>query len=244
MSETGIYLESYGALYCALRKNCQRITLEQVDQSKPPDVWKPLLADFGRRRHLSYSLDFDSRVHVFAPQDPNWTEERKEQHRRNQERRQNQLAEQFGSEHLDRKIANFIALGPKPFSVLAHHNAYFEQVRCAFVSGASYPALVGACALGERILNHLIIDLREFYKTRNEYNMVSRKDSFSNWNLPIDTLESWGVLESTTASEFRSLMVLRNRSIHFNVNTYSTVFEDALAAIRHLGLSRSLLNFG
>lgn len=56
---------------------------------------------------------------------------------------------------------------------------------------ADYPALVGACALGERILNHLILDLRGAYAHTPEYKRVHRKDSFDDWRVPIDTLAAW-----------------------------------------------------
>jgi hypothetical protein len=135
---------------------------------------------------------------------------------------------------LEKKIENFVAMGFKPFSILAYHNNFFDQVRRAFVIGAYYPALVGACALGERILNHLILDLRGFYKHTPEYKRVCRKDSFDNWQVPIDTLEAWNVLLPKAVAELRALMVLRHRSIHFKVSTYSNLHEDALAAIHHV----------
>jgi hypothetical protein len=77
-------------------------------------------------------------------------------------------------------------------TVLAYHNQFFDQARRSFVIGAYYPALVSACALGERILNHLILDLRGFYKNKPEYRQVYRKESFDNWQIPVDTLEAWG----------------------------------------------------
>jgi hypothetical protein len=43
-----------------------------------------------------------------------------------------------------------------------------------------------------------------------------------------------GVLLPKTVAEFRSLLTLRNRSIHFNVSTYSTLRGDALAAIHDI----------
>ncbi len=43
-----------------------RVTIDTVDFSKPIADWKPLLADRGRRRHLSYSLDFDTRAHLLG----------------------------------------------------------------------------------------------------------------------------------------------------------------------------------
>jgi hypothetical protein len=212
----------------------ERITIDKVDQTKPLAEWKPRLADFGRRRHLSYTMDFDSRAHLFEEPGEGWTEEVRRLHLENRERAKAGLVRQFGSDCLDTKIANFVAVGLKPFSVHAYHNEFFEQARRAFVIGAYYPALVSACALGERILNHLILDLREFYKNTPGYKRVYRKDSFDDWQIPIDTLEAWDVLLPKAIAEFRALMVLRHRSIHFNVSTYATLREGALAAIHHM----------
>lgn len=212
----------------------ERVTIDKVDHSKPLAEWKPLLADFGRRRHLSYTMDFDTRARVFEEPGDGWTEEVRQLHFENRERTKARLAQEFGSDHLDKKIENFVAIGFKPFSVLAYHNQFFDQARRAFVIGAYYPALVSACALGERILNHLILDLRDFYKHTPEYKRVYRKDSFDDWKIPIDTLETWNVLLPKAVAELRALMMLRHRSIHFSVSTYATLREDALAAIHHM----------
>jgi hypothetical protein len=83
-------------------------------------------------------------------------------------------------------------------------------------------------------LNHLILDLREFYKNTPEYKRVHRKDSFDNWQIPIDTLEAWGVLLPKAIAEFRSLEMLRHRSIHFTLSTYATLRADAMAAISNM----------
>jgi hypothetical protein len=143
------------------------------------------------------------------------------------------LASEFGSHELDAKIANFVAIGSKPFSVISYHNVLFDQVRRAFVIGAYYPALLGACALGERILNHPILDLRDSYRNTAEYRTVARKGSFADWTHAIGTLEAWGVLLPGAAAEFRALIPLRHRSVHFNTSTYATLREDALAAVLH-----------
>jgi hypothetical protein len=212
-----------------------RFTIDKVDFSQPIDSWKPRIADRGRRRHLSYTLDFDTRAMLFEQEPgPAWSEEAVRHHIENRERVRQGLQAQFGERELDRKVADFVAIRSKPFSVLAYHNQFFEQVREAFVLGAYYPALVGACALGERILNHLILDLRAAYSSTPEYKRVSRKNSFDDWRVPIDALEAWNVLVPEATSEFRALMVLRHRSIHFNVSTYATLRDDALAAILHL----------
>jgi len=212
----------------------QQTTIDKVDQTKPLDEWKSKLADFGRRRHLSYTIDFDSRAHAFDEPSEEWDYEVRRLHLENRERAKAGLAHEFGMDHLELKIQNFVAMGFKPFSILVYHNQFFDQARRAFVIGAYYPALVGACALGERILNHLILDLREAYRTSPEYKEVHRKDSFDKWHLPIDTLEAWSVLMPKAVVEFRELAKLRNRSIHFNTSTYATARDDALTAILHM----------
>jgi hypothetical protein len=211
-----------------------RFTIDQVDFREPIEAWKPRLADRGRRRHLSYTLDFDTRAHAFDEPGPGWSEDSVRLHLEARQQVRDGLAMQFGGDRLETKVADFIALKSKPFSVLAYHNHFFEQVRAAFVLGAYYPALVGACALGERILNHLVLDLRSFYASTPAFKKVHRKASFDDWRVAIEALESWGVLLPAAVTEFRALMRLRHRSIHFNVSTYATLRDDALAAILHL----------
>ena len=199
--------------------------------------FKARIPDAGRRRHLSWGMDFDSRALTLGQKiEDEWEPHVKELHRANAERARVGLSAEFGTFNIDTKIANFIAIGTKPMSVLAYHNQFFEQVRRAFVMGDYYPALVGACALGERILNHLILDMRHFFKLEPEYKKVYRKDSFDDWNVPIATLEAWHILLPTAVTEFRALLQLRHRSVHFNAGTYNTLRDDALAAVLHMRL--------
>lgn len=212
-----------------------RPTIIDVQGQMP--IWeaKSRIPDAGRRRHLSWSFDFDSRASMMGeiPQD-DWSPERVEMHRVNQAGYRQGMIQEFGEHAIDAKIENFVAIDTKPISVLSYHNAFNHQVRRAFVMGDYYPALVGACALGERILNHLILDMRDHFKATPQYRHVYRKDSFDNWDVPIDALEAWDILLPEAVTEFRALKLLRHRSIHFNVSTYATLRDDALAAILHL----------
>jgi hypothetical protein len=122
-------------------------------------------------------------------------------------------------------------LESKPLSVLAFHNRFYEQVRSAFVIGAYYPALTAACALGERILNHLLLSLRDDYSSTPEYGAIYRKESFDNWDVPISTLESWDILLPEVAEQFRRLKDMRIKAIHFRPEVDSNVRELALEAI-------------
>lgn len=213
-----------------------RVTMENVNRALSMEEQKRLVADSGRRRHLSWGMDFDSRALSLDPNIPDgWDEEVKRLHLENLVNARAGMVAEFGEHAIDAKIANFIALGPKPFSVLAHHNALFHQVRQAFVIGAYYPALVGACALGERILNHLVLDMRDHFKGTPQYRKVYRKDSFDDWRLPIDTLQSWRILLPEAVPALRALMNLRHRSIHFNPATTENLRDEALSAIGHVG---------
>ena len=144
------------------------------------------------------------------------------------------LQREFGELNADAKLQNFIDLGPRPFSILAFHNGFSAQARNAFVVGAYYPALTGACALGERMLNHLILRLREYFRSTDEYKRVYRKDSFDRWQVPITTLSSWGVLLPESAQAFTDLEEVRNRAIHFHPDTDKNDRTMALEAIRIL----------
>ncbi|MBO1905270.1 hypothetical protein KHP60_09860 [Microvirga sp. 3-52] len=142
------------------------------------------------------------------------------------------LKQEFGPADFDMKAVNFKELGPSPFSIVSYHNVFFWQVRSAFIQGLYYPALTSACALGERMLNHLVLSLRDHYKDSSHYRKVYRKSSFDNWDIAIDALADWRVLNEQVASNFRGLKSIRNKSIHFHPETYSTVREDSLSAIK------------
>ena len=196
---------------------------------------KSLIVDAARRRHLSRGMDFDFRSSwLSAKIADHWDEVVKQQHENSKASIRQQLIEEFGNRAIDAKMENFIAVDTKPISVLSYHNALFHHIRQSYVIGAYYPALVGACTLGERILNHLVIDLRDYYKETETYKRVRNKKSFDNWQVTIDALESWKVLLPMVVTEFRALLSLRNRSIHFNPDTYATLKKDALAAILHM----------
>ena len=176
-------------------------------------------------------MDFDARVNTLAMEiREDWEEDVKALWKKHQESVAQGLIDEFGAHELEIKRQNFIDIGDKPMSVLAFHNRFFHQIRVAFVTGAYYPALVGACALGERILNHLILTLRKHFKDSDVYKRVHRKDSFDNWNLAIDALEAWEVLLADVAAQFRELEKARHKAIHFRPEVDRNDRELALAS--------------
>ncbi len=187
------------------------------------------------KRYRVLVVDFDTRAYFLtAKANDTWSDETKEVHERGRRQIQAEIIEEFGAEAAQQKLKNFADLGPKPFSILAFHNRFLHQARVAFVMSAYYPALTGACSLGERILNHLIITLRDDYKASPEYKRVYDKNSFDNWNLAIETLSAWDVLLPNVIQEFQSLRDRRNDAIHFRPETDKNDRELALAAIKNL----------
>ncbi len=187
------------------------------------------------KRYRVLLWDFDTRVRALAdPIRDEWEDKIKQQHLENRRRTEQGLIFQYGEAHSQGKKGNFIELEAKPFSILAFHNKFFEQIRISFVMGAYYPALVAVCSLGERILNHLVLMLREHYKNTPEYKKVYRKDSFDDWSLAINTLSSWEIILPEVKSEFLKLMDMRHKAIHFRPETDHNDRELALSAIRCL----------
>ena len=139
---------------------------------------------------------------------------------------------EYGEHLADAKVQNFADLGGYPFSVVSYHTDFLVQIRRSFVGFGYYPALTGACALGERILNHLLLRLRDHYRNRPEYKRVCRKGSFDEWSRAIDVLECWNVLLPESAALFRELHKLRNEVIHFRPELESDTRTPALRAIR------------
>ena len=187
------------------------------------------------KRYRVLTVDFDSRPLVLNMKiRDEWDSQVKEQWKANQEWVRTEFLNEFGSTGADTKLQNIADLDSKPWSILAFHNRFLDQVRRAFIVGSYYPALVSACALGERILNHLIRTLRDDFKSTEEYKKVYKKHSFDDWGRAIGVLESWDVLLSDAAQAFRRLESLRHRSIHFDPAVDANDRALALEAIQQL----------
>src|SRR2546423_409162 len=111
------------------------------------------------RRYRGFAVEFDTRATLLSTDiRKDWDPAVRKLWRQNQRQVRKEIALEFGRNRLHDKLGDFAAFGPIPFSVIAYHNDYFRQIRSAFVSGGYYPALTAACALGERILHHLILE--------------------------------------------------------------------------------------
>jgi hypothetical protein len=190
-------------------------------------------------------MDFRA-SHLALKIQEDWDAEVKKMHRQNKENIRRRLILEFGEAAAEEKIKNFLELGNAPFSIIAFHNRFLRQIRTAFVMGSYYPALTSACALGERVLNHLLLSLRDFFKSTPEYKRVYRKSSFDDWSLAINTLEAWGVLLPSAIADYRRLLNIRNRTIHFDPATDQDDRGLALSAVQLLSniISAQFIAFG
>jgi hypothetical protein len=160
-----------------------------------------------------------------------WPEELKENFKNGQQEVVNSLVYEYGQTNFDQKYQNFLDIGAELTSVISYHNIFFRECKSAFVIGSYYPALTGACALGERILNHLVLNLRDYYRNTVSYKKVYNKDSFDNWDLAIDTLVEWDVLLEGVPQLFKDLLEIRNTSIHFGSNLENDSRAPSLEAL-------------
>jgi len=113
------------------------------------------------------------------------------------------------------KYDRWLSLSPPPLCVPIEWHELILEVESAYIHGDFYPALTSACCLGERILNHLVIGLRSYFKSNNRYKEVARKDSFQDWDRLIGILSEWGVLNDELSQNFKELLKLRNPAVHF-----------------------------
>ncbi|WP_139770678.1 hypothetical protein [Paenarthrobacter ureafaciens] len=165
--------------------------------------------------------------------DPDWDPQIIAQHEGNRRQIRMMLIHEFGNEEHERKIDDYAALGPAPWSVIDRHNMFLRQIRQSFAFGAYYPALVGACSLGERLLNELVIRLRGAYRSHSATTKsVATHKTFMNWSVCIEALFEWGVLDDPLATKFNNLRKFRNRSVHYGTHlTGRDAREEALQAV-------------
>jgi hypothetical protein len=184
------------------------------------------------KRYRVLSFDFDSNPSILKNAIEREQEGKAtEQHRKSIGETIAWLRAFYGETYIEQKIQNYIDLGAQSISILAFHNKFFRQARNAFVIRAYYPALTSIGALGERILNHLMIKLRDYYKSTPEYKKIHNKGSFDDWRVPIDVLSKWSILLPEVAAKFEELRVLRNDTLHFRPETDSNDRILALKAI-------------
>ena len=187
------------------------------------------------KRYRVISMDFDTRAFILSIDVKNdWEPHIIKLWLENKKKIREEISFQYGIENQEQKIKDFIELGNIPFSISAFHNKFIKQARDSFVIGSYYSCLTASSALGERILNQLILHLKNHYKSTKEYKNIYRKKSFDNWDVAIETLESWNILLPNVASAFKDLKDIRNEAIHFNPETDTNDRNLAILAFKQV----------
>ena len=180
------------------------------------------------------NFELDSRAAILQQEiKDTWEENIKKLHYSNKKAIQEGLEREFGSIYIEDKIKNFCDLGSTPFSIVAFHNKFLRQIRHSFVIGAYYPALTGVCSLGERVLNHLILLLRDDFRNTPEYKGIYRKNSFDDWDLAIKVLSAWKIFLPEVIEKYEKLHEIRNKeAIHFKPAIDTNDRDIALRTIK------------
>ncbi|CAK2074747.1 DUF4145 domain-containing protein [Vibrio crassostreae] len=122
----------------------------------------------------------------------------------------------WGERRIETKINRLIELNVSFLGIPEEYYNLFYQVKTAHCCERSFAAMTSAGALGERILNRLIINTRDYYKSSPHYKKLYKKSSFDQWEKPLDALEAWGIITSDVKSLFLELKTLRNEAVHYN----------------------------
>lgn len=199
-------------------------------------IGRQRVSNDGARRYTPVAITFDTRAHLLTSEiNEAWEPEIQQQWQENRRRIRESLMFEYGVRDHDQKIDNFASLGSAPWSVGALHNTYMTEIRSAFASGHYYPSLLGACGLGERILNQLVLTLRDDYKDHSATRFVKGKRSLDDWGKCITTLQKWGVFTAKVSDKYRRLMTLRHAAVHYRPDLDSgDARMSALAAILEL----------
>ena len=128
----------------------------------------------------------------------------------------NELKNEWGVVDFDRKLERFLTLDLAFAGIPEEYYTLIQSVVSAYCCGYFYPAMTSAGALGERILNRLIIRLRDYFKSSIHYKSIYRKNSFEQWDNPVKILNDWGIISNEVAYLFLELKQFRNDSIHYN----------------------------
>ena len=187
----------------------------------------------GCRRYRPIRVDFDTRNVVLNLEiQDGWDAEVKAMWEENKAGVRANLLAEFGPLDADAKLDNYRAMGPAPWSVVFEHSALLRQVRSSFAHADFYPALVGTCALGERLLHQLVLALREDFVNHSATTKRVRTGNLGNaWGTLISVLEGWGILDKQVADIYRELESRRHAAVHFDPGLTAAGRDSALAAL-------------
>jgi hypothetical protein len=126
------------------------------------------------------------------------------------------LKREWGEQDFESKLTRYTDLG---FSLMGIPEEYYEllwQVISTYCCGRFYPTMTSAGALGERIINRLILKTRDYHKASKHYKKLYAKNSVLDWDFAADVLLEWKVISPEVRDALFRLKKFRNDSIHYN----------------------------
>lgn len=193
-----------GGEHIIKKKRCE-LSDDQLKGIEPfANIWCPNVTWMYR----ALSFNFDTRANIL----------RLEGVEKSQEPLKNSLKSDWGSNNFDKKLKRFMDLD---FAYLGLPEEYFDLLQpivSAYCCGYYYPSIAATGALGERILNRLILKTRDYFKESQHYRKVYNKQSFNDWVPVINILKEWGIISEAIAEKFMELKKYRNDSIHYNAD--------------------------
>jgi hypothetical protein len=152
-----------------------------------------------------------------------------------------QLVQQYGLTNFEQKLENFKESGYLNMSIVTEHNQLLRMIRDSHVSMYYYPSLVASCALGERILNDLVLKMRRHLAPSND--RITTKEAFTNWELMTEYLLEHNLISSNDEKRFFELKELRTFSIHYDKTLLSELKMRSASALEIVsGLIHSLFD--
>lgn len=142
------------------------------------------------------------------------------------------LSRHYGIENFNEKLKRFVNLNLYFIGIPEEYYDLLKHIVDAYCCGYFYPSIAGAGALGERILNRLIIKTKKYYTSSPHYKKIHNKKSFENWDMMVSILLDWNIINEEVAELFRELKRHRNDVIHYNEGY--NFEENSLIAIKLL----------
>lgn len=135
----------------------------------------------------------------------------------------------WGENNFNDKVARFKKLDLAILGVPDEYYDLMKPIISSYCCGYYYPAMTSAGALGERILNRLLINTRDYFKSSKHYKKIWKKQSFEQWEIPIKILLEWKIITSEVADLFSKLKKYRNDATHYNDNyNFETNSHEAI----------------
>ena len=141
----------------------------------------------------------------------------------------------WGEYDFESKLKRFKTLNLAIVGIPEEYYSLLITIINTYCCGYFYPAMTSVGALGERILNRLILKTRDRFKSTEQYKKVYKKNSFDNWDIPISVLKEWQIISDDTAKEFAHLQKYRNDSIHYTDKyDFESKSHDAIKILKNI----------